>query len=82
MMASAFGASVLGHFGHGSAVGGVLLRSQEREIAARDHAVSEMAPPSRMMRAQRALIAANISNTAAPIFNNICRPWLTIFAAV
>jgi hypothetical protein len=34
MMASAFGARVLGHFGHGSAVGGVSLRSPEREIAA------------------------------------------------
>jgi hypothetical protein len=32
-----------------------------------------MAPASRMMRAQRSRIAANMSNMAAPIFKNICQ---------
>jgi hypothetical protein len=35
-----------------------------------------------MMSAQRSRIAANISNTAALIFNTICRPWRTILPAV
>ena len=49
---------------------------------ARDHDVSGMAPPSRMMRAQRSRIAANMSNMAAPICKKICRPWRTILPAV
>ena len=44
--------------------------------------VSGMAPPSRMMRAQRSRIAANMSDMAALIFKNIRRPWRTILPAV
>ena len=47
-----------------------------------DHDVSGMAPPSRMMLAQRSRIAANMSNVAAPICKKICRPWRTILPAV
>ena len=47
-----------------------------------DHDVSGMAPPSRMMLAQRSRIAANMSNMAAPICKKICRPWRTILPAV
>ena len=55
--------------------------SQE-QTSARDHDVSGMAPPSRMMLAQRSRIAANMSNMAAAICKKICRPWRTILPAV
>jgi len=50
--------------------------------SARDHDVSGMAPPSRMMRAHRSRMATNMSNMAAPICKKICRPWRTILPAV
>ena len=53
-----------------------------KSTKAPDHNVSGMAPPSRMMCAQRLRIAANMSNMAAPIFKNIWRPWRTILPAV
>ena len=65
----------------GSAVWVHCSASRKRK-SARDHDVSGMAPPSRMMRAQCSRIAANRSNMAVLIFKNICRPWRTILPAV
>jgi hypothetical protein len=60
----------------------LIVRVPKSTTSARDHDVSEMAPPSRMMRAHRSRIAANMSNMAAPICKKICRPWRTILPAV
>ena len=60
----------------------LIVRLPKSTTSARDHDVSGMAPPSRMMRAQRSRIAANMSNMAAPICKKICRPWRTILPAV
>src|SRR5450759_5448715 len=55
-----------------------VARTGMRKCRARGQDVSGMAPPCCMMRAQRSRIAANMSNMAALIFKNICRPWRTI----
>src|ERR1035437_2333213 len=47
-----------------------VARTGMRKCRARGQDVSGMAPPSRMMRAQRSRIAANMSNMAALIFKN------------
>ena len=60
----------------------LIVRVPKSTTSARDHDVSGMAPPSRMMRAHRSRIVANISNMAAPICKKICRPWRTILPAV
>jgi|GEM_PF-6299910 len=60
----------------------LIVRLPKSTTSARDHDVSGMAPPSRMMRAHRSRIVANISNMAAPICKKICRPWRTILPAV
>ena len=60
----------------------LIVRVAKSTTRARDHDVSGMAPPSRMMRAQRSRIAPNMSNMAAPICKKICRPWRTILPAV
>ena len=60
----------------------LIVRLPKSTTSARDHDVSGMAPPSRMMRAHRSRIAANMSNMAAPICKKICRPWRTILPAV
>src|ERR1700693_40937 len=59
-----------------------IVRLPKSTTSARDHDVSGMAPPSRMMRAHRSRIVANMSNMAAPICKKICRPWRTILPAV
>ena len=83
MAASAAETGVFEHFWRGSAVIGPLARaSGTRKYRAIGQDVSGMAPPSRMMRAQRSRIAANMSNMAALIFKNIRRPWRTILPAV
>jgi hypothetical protein len=60
----------------------LIVRLPKSTTSARDHDVSGMAPPFRMMRAHRARIAANMSNMAVPICKKICRPWRTILPAV
>ena len=60
----------------------LIVRLPKSTTSARDHDVSGMAPPSRMMRAHRSRMAANMSNMAAPICKKICRPWRTILPAV
>ena len=60
----------------------LIVRVAKSTTRARDHDVSGMAPPSRMMLAHRSRIAANMSNMAAPICKKICRPWRTILPAV
>jgi hypothetical protein len=60
----------------------LIVRVPKSTTSARDHDVSGMAPPSRMMRAHRSRIVANMSNMAAPICKKICRPWRTILPAV
>jgi len=60
----------------------LIVRLPKSTTSARDHDVSGMAPPSRMMRAHRSRIVANMSNMAAPICKKICRPWRTILPAV
>ena len=75
----AIGAGIFEGFRHGSAM--AVSGSQERNSAG-DHDLSRMAPPSRMMRAQRSRIALNMSTMAAPILRNVCRPWRTILPAV
>ena len=75
----AIGAGIFEGFRRGSAM--AVSGSQERNSAG-DHDLSRMAPPSRMMRAQRSRIALNMSTMAAPILRNVCRPWRTILPAV
>jgi len=74
-------ARIFESFRHRYARGGSSFGFQEHDQP-RDHDVSGMAPPSRMMLAQRSRIAANMSNMAAPICKKICRPWRTILPAV
>ena len=51
-----------------------------KTLALNDHCVSEVAPPSCMMSAQRSRIALNMSSMAALIFKYTPFPWRTIWS--